>query len=369
MAMMASLNTRETALVVAKHGKKLNPRNVVSAIASEFGAAIRNLGDDRAYLRGAWNNKKMRDLRGRTFEEHDWSELLTGVYYDLLEALYPKERAEIVKQGEKPDRGNQAIYYSMRALSRASTVTASVMFRGLDYCPPADLRYDEYARAVLAADAVAYPLDNLGVRKALRKIFKARGLRFEPFDERYAGAVRSSLRGVDIDSAASTPADAYRFLDLHRELFGIPYDANLTIASVYRTHKLAKSGFRPPREHIIEFVWSEDVKCQGERFGELSGSMLPLYCGGTLVFDGTGNFMHRSLVTATERRRAELRDYAAYGIAEGYISVSDGMNGIGAPSHGSSPLHATIENGRARISRNAAMRHHRAGSPSRGDQR
>ena len=60
-------------------------KNLVSAIASEFGAAIHRLPDE-AYLRGAWNNRKMGDLRG-TFEEHDWSEILTGAYYDLLEYL------------------------------------------------------------------------------------------------------------------------------------------------------------------------------------------------------------------------------------------------------------------------------------------
>ncbi len=29
----------------------------------------------------------MSDLRG-TYEEHGWSEILTGVYYDLLQYLY-----------------------------------------------------------------------------------------------------------------------------------------------------------------------------------------------------------------------------------------------------------------------------------------
>ncbi len=167
VAMMSSLATRETAQVVTRGGPaQLDPYNVVSAIASEFGAAIRNLPDRKAYLRGAWNKRTMKQLHD-TFEEHDWSEVLTGLYYDLLSQLYPVMRRQVeAENGAAGSRGKRE-YYAMRALSRAATFTAGVMFRGLDYCPPVDLRFDEYARAVLRADQVAYPFDDFGIRKAL----------------------------------------------------------------------------------------------------------------------------------------------------------------------------------------------------------
>ena len=77
VAMMASLSTRETALVVVRGGPdKLKPRNVVSAIASEFGAALRGIPDED-YLRGAWNNRKMERpswhvRRARLVGDTDW---------------------------------------------------------------------------------------------------------------------------------------------------------------------------------------------------------------------------------------------------------------------------------------------------------
>jgi hypothetical protein len=356
MSMMASLSTREIARIVTKGGPaRLSPRNIVSAIASEFGAALRGMKDED-YLRGAWNNRQMRDLRG-TYEEHDWSEVLTGVYYDVLQYLYPRNRWQLEEELGAATSPGKSEYYAMRALNRAATLTAGIMFRALDYCPPVDLRYSEYARAVLRADEVAYPLDDFQIRKALRLIFRKRGLVPPPEDPGQVRRIHRTLLGVDLSDVASTPADAYRFLDEHRRDFQIPYDANFSVPSVYHTSKLAKSGYRPPKEHIIEFVWSEDVKLDGRRFGPLQGNVLPILCGGTIVFDGNGNFLHCSSVPATNRRRKELKDYAAYLVKVGDLTVADGMHGIGAPGTDATRIRATVESGRVRLARNAAMRH------------
>src|SRR5688572_7824612 len=163
MAMMASLNTREVALAALGIGNAddkprndangdLTPKNVVSAIASEFGAAIHGM-EKQDYLRGAWNKKTMADLAGE-HEEHDWSEILTGVYYDLLEYLHPRFRRALEREHDLargPLDANMRLHYSVKALFQSASATAAVMFRAVDYCPPADLRYDEYARAILKA--------------------------------------------------------------------------------------------------------------------------------------------------------------------------------------------------------------------------
>ena len=360
MAMMASLSRREIALLVTKGAPaKLSAQNVVSAIASEFGAQLHGL-PDHAYLRGAWRKRTMRDLRG-SYEEHDWSEVLTGVYYELLQYLYAQNLRSLKEKGKPRKTKGDAEFFAMRAIIRAATVTAAVMFRGIDYCPPVDLRYEEYARAVLRADEVAYPDDSLNIRKVLRKAFEARGIRVASTDFRRISDIQLKLRGMEIDELAATQADAYRFLDAHRELFAIPYDANFCVPAVYRTSKLSKDGYRPPKENIIEFVWSEDVELVGKRFGALSGTVLPLLCGGSVVFDSNGNFLHLSLVTATPRRRTELKNYAAYLVREGELAVADGLRGIGAPGMETARVRATIEGGRVRLVRNAAMRHARRG--------
>jgi hypothetical protein len=85
---------------------------------------------------------------------------------------------------------------------------------------------------------------------------------------------------------------------------------------------------------VIEFTWSEDVELRGRSFGELAGTLLPLHCGGTLVFDGNGNFLHMALVLPTEKRRKELVQYARYLVRSRSLGVSDGIRGLGAPDGG-----------------------------------
>jgi hypothetical protein len=358
MAMTASLRSRETAKLVTEGApEKLRARNVVSAIASEFGAALS--GVDQDYLRGAWNQRTMADLRG-TYEEHDWSEVLTGVYYELLQYLY-KQKVARLKKERRDDWASglgQRQHLAMQALFNAAEKTSSVMLRALDYCPPVDLRYDEYARALLRADEVAYPLDDDGIRTELGRIFRKRGLNPPKEDAAERSNIVWALRRVaDIEAIAATPADAYRFIDQHRELFHIPHDANLCVPSVYRTRKLAKNGYRPPRERILEFTWSEDVKLEGKRFGQLAGTFLPLPCGGTLVFDSNGNFLHLSLVLPSAARRRELLRYARYLVRSGSLGMVDRRPGIGAPGTEGFRIRAVVDGNRVHLERNAAMRH------------
>jgi hypothetical protein len=359
IAMMSSLENREIAKLVTKGAPaKLSARNLVSAIASEFGAAIHRL-PEMAYLRGAWNNRKMGDLRG-TYEEHDWSEILTGVYYDLLQYLYRRKLSgKDEEPGTEPVQGaGKRQQRCIEALFSAANKTSNIMLRAIDYCPPVDLRYEEYARAVLRADEVAYPIDPLGIRAELKRIFRKReiGLRDENTEARDK-TIYDLRAAADIDAVTATPADAYRFLDQFRGLFGIPADANLRVPSVYRTSKRAKSGYRPPKERVIEFTWSDDVRLEGKRFGALAGSFLPLHCGGTLVFDANGNFLHSALVLPSPQRRRSLLAYAAYLVREGSIGIVDGVRGIGAPGADSYPVRAILEGNRVRLERNAAMRH------------
>jgi hypothetical protein len=101
------------------------------------------------------------------------------------------------------------------------------------------------------------------------------------------------------------------------------------------------------------------AELEGRSFGQLAGTLLPLYCGGTLVFDGNGNFLHMALVLPTEERRKSLLQYARYLVRSGSLGVTDGTRGIGAPDAGNFRIRATIEGNRVRLQRNAAMRHAR----------
>jgi len=354
VAMVSALTQREIAVAVAgKAPKKLTGQNIVSRIAAQFGSAVYGEAA-RDYLRTAENRVTMTKLRGN-FEEHDYSLVLTGMFYDLLQDFYEDEVPRAKKALEKGRVDGQVC---VRALFNAADHTSRMMLRALDYCPPVDLSYQDYARAIIRADEVAYPVDDRRYRQTVEKILRKRRI-IKSARELVATykADNSRFRKFDIDTVSATPTNAYKFLDDNREELGIPRDINFTMANLYRTRKVSSERYYPPREVVLEFVWSEDIALRGARFGSLNKTTMPLWCGGTLVCDTNGNVLHYVLKSSTRKRIKRLRDYVAYLVEEQVLGLDDGEEGVGARARGTSRVTATVRGGRVRLQRNAAFRH------------
>src|SRR5262249_17362016 len=66
-----------------------------------------------------------------------------------------------------------------RLATEASKVAGHVLnicIRALDYCPPVDLTFGEYVRALITADADLVPIDAQGSRTAFIAAFRDRGI-------------------------------------------------------------------------------------------------------------------------------------------------------------------------------------------------
>jgi hypothetical protein len=240
----------------------------------------------------------------------------------------------------------------------AAEHTSRIMLRGLDYCPPVDLSYADYARAIMRADEVAYPLDERGYRKMVGNILRKRRIVKSGKDLEVTYKARNSrFRKYDIDAFSATPTNAYRFLDANREELSIPREANFSMANLYRTRKVSSLRYYPPREVVLEFVWSEDVVLRGRRFGSLNGNVMPLWCGGTLVCDSNGNVLHYVLKPSTPERVTRLSDYVAYLVENQVLGMDDGEEGLGARARGAAQVTASVRDGRVYLRRNAALRH------------
>src|SRR5205085_7300279 len=51
-----------------------------------------------------------------------------------------------------------------------------ICIRALDYCPPVDITFGDYLRALITADVDIAPEDEVGYRVALIEAFRARGI-------------------------------------------------------------------------------------------------------------------------------------------------------------------------------------------------
>jgi len=116
-------------------------------------------------------------------EPHARGAILVAAVFDAFLAIYRRRVADLLRiatsgsgvlpEGElHPDLVN-------RLASEAATTAQHVLnmcLRALDYCPPVDINFGDYLRAVITADIDLVPDDDLGYRIAFIEAFRRRGI-------------------------------------------------------------------------------------------------------------------------------------------------------------------------------------------------
>lgn len=321
-AILSALRNNDVRNVVAKSSDgDLQKDDVIADLAEQF--AKKKVEEtyqevQRSYLRTAHNALTMKHIAGR-WEPHYCSQVLTGALFQILSEITMVHK----KDGKSASR---ALWYGTRHLNRMA-------LRALDYCPPVDVQFIDYARVLLRADQLAYPRDSKGYRDIVRKVFKARGL--EDFS---LPSIPESIEFTwkyDITQISRSRTAAYHFLNDNRCRLGIPLNQDIVVTDLYSTDKVVEAENRLPQEIVLEYLWREDVELRGDRFAQFRGKIVPLLCGGTLIFDGRANLLHwidKPGVEDTdgerrqqgEFRRGQMLDYVAILIHEGMLRLSDG---------------------------------------------
>ena len=278
-AIMISLLNNSLRWEVARvSGGDLSEDRIVAALAEEFG----HYATGRPHLRSATNQKTMEEVRDET-SPYPWSEVLTGAMWDILSGMFAKYRARPKKRTRKPPSDKEALLWAVNRFRR-------VAFQPLDFLPPADVQFSDYARAVLSADELVDPVDEEGYRGLMRDVFDRRGIEYaEEEDEK---TERLYFYAYDIDRISRSRTDAYHFLHENRRQLCIPADQDVAVVDLYRTDKTLRHGGRLPREIVLQYAWREAVPLKGAEFGELNGETMSMMCGGTLIFDERGNVLH-----------------------------------------------------------------------------
>jgi len=347
VALTSSLENRELLRRVAGREDSLDSKvNFFASIAQEL--AVGTDGPGAKYLRTARNEKKLG--QGLTIEEinssHDFSQILTGAYYDLIIKCY-LQRLEGI---ENPDGGSR-----VKAVYNAAKITRRMLFRALDYCAPTDIAYLDYAQAVYRADQMAHPREPNVYRKLWAEVCIDRGICKSEDDLKSDLSLSNrDFIKLDIQTISASRTDAYNFIDANRDpnVLNIPSDANLKVINLYRTNKISLNEYRVPQEVIIEFVWPVDILLEGKRFGKMDGHVNALWCGGTLVLSAEGNLIHYTQKTADAERVAKFKDYLAYQVADESEVASDDET-FGAQKRRFS---MQLKDGRVSIKRNPSMR-------------
>jgi hypothetical protein len=290
-AILLALHNKDIRRFVSQTSQGLEGANVMADLAKEFGQEVTG----REYLRTAFNDKKMADIKD-SLVPHTVSQVLTGAMWDILVAIAKRHLAKNEK-GQKVSPA-QALWWSADRFRR-------VALQPLDLCPPCDIQFIDYAKAVISNDIITNPVDEQGYRPIMLSVFHERGLcdcAYQPDQEMPEACLFREVMDQerlyfvyhDIDRISRSRTAAYYFLSDNRRQLHIPPHQDVRVVDLYDAIKYGAGAERLPREVVLEYTWQEIVPLTktGELdFGAWNGKVFTMDCGGTLVFDGRGNLL------------------------------------------------------------------------------
>lgn len=161
---------------IAQTRGDLQAANLLSGLAKQFGEGSGRSGPLREY-----GTQKMTDLDyDRTFQPHDRGSILVFAVYGAFLRIIAQRTAEVTRlatggSGILPDG---ALHPGLvdgltKEVVKTARQVLTMCIRALDYCPAVDITFGEYLRAIITADADAYPEDTLNYRLAFMESFRA----------------------------------------------------------------------------------------------------------------------------------------------------------------------------------------------------
>ncbi len=175
----------------------LEQQNLLGQLAIQFGEATGRYGALRDYIGGVeppkdgsagdakWVRRrpKQTDYEDTKDEPHAHGAVLVAAVFDAFLQIYRRRTNDLLRlatggTGVLP-AGAISVDLINRLAREASKVAAQILnicIRALDYCPPVDIVFGEYLRALITADTDLVPYDKLGYRTAFIEAFRDRGI-------------------------------------------------------------------------------------------------------------------------------------------------------------------------------------------------
>ncbi len=202
-------------------GGRLDRYTVLGELATQFGEALEgNRGALRSMI-GHWDKDENwvplkpdpTDYETK-LEPHERGAVLVATVFDAFQRIYNFRTRDLVRiatngTGVLPE-GSISRDLVHRLAGEASEVAEHLLhvcIRALDYCPPNDVSFGDYLRALITADLDIAPEDEAGYRLALIEAFRARGI----FPDRVNTISVESLRWSGPDFS-TRQAETFRWL-------------------------------------------------------------------------------------------------------------------------------------------------------------
>jgi hypothetical protein len=173
---------------IARTRGDLGQENLLAELARQFGDAIGLYGPLRSAIGrpvapvGADGAAAATAYQTAT-EPHDRGAVLVAAVFDAFLSIYRSRSEDLVRlaTGGTGVLPPGAIPHDLvRRLAEEASKTASqvlnMCIRAIDYCPPVDLNFGDFLRALITADVDLVPDDPRGYRVAFVEAFRRRGI-------------------------------------------------------------------------------------------------------------------------------------------------------------------------------------------------
>jgi len=319
---------------IAQTRGDLQSQSLLSELAQQFGEATGRYGSLRNAIgafddQGKWHAVQANPcLLAHTFEPHERGSILVAAMFAAFIEMYKVRTRSIVLlasagTGKLPDGALHPILVD--ALAQEATKTArhflNMSIRALDYCPPFDITFGDYLRALVTADYDMVPNDRYGYRVALIESFRRWGILPEGLKTLSEEQLRWSYARLEYDQIDGMPWNA--LTGLVGELSNLIKDSlyqqdreavfNTLRAARAKAHSYLSKVLNDPgetagqRENFM-LVTGLDMRPEGQVPGlryKSSGtpsfevhSVLP-----TLRVTPEGLIMKQLIISVTQRRR------------------------------------------------------------------
>ncbi len=327
----------------------LSAANLLAGLALQFGEGSSRGGPLRHSRDPAIRNLRYAD----TTESHDRGSILVFAVYEAFLNIVARRTEDLIRlaTGGSGVLPTGALHPDLVSRLTAETRKTAkhvlhMCIRALDYCPPVDLTFGDYLRALITADRDNHPADPLGVRDAFMQAFRLRGIL--PEDAQYFAE----------ESLCWSPVPPNTFPPVKDLVFGDPNgltrdekNHNGDVLRKYAQENAEELGFRPgkfisvPSFHpasrftpdgrmridmVVEMAQKEDVHFDPKR-PELGS--FPMRAGSTLLItkpplkngefqDGVLRYLIRKRLDrwSGEKRQKRQRDFA---LREGLLEGND----------------------------------------------
>lgn len=175
---------------IARTRGDLEKQSLLGELAQQVGVAMGEYGSLREAIgshdkqTGEWSLKEPKPTDyERTTESHDRGSILVAAVFEAFLTIYKNRVKDLLRiatggtgilpQGEiHPDLVNRLAGEA----SKTATHVLSMCVRALDFCPPVDITFGEYLRAVITADYEMVKDDPHHYRLAFIDAFRRRGI-------------------------------------------------------------------------------------------------------------------------------------------------------------------------------------------------